>query len=199
MSLKIGITGGIGAGKSLVCKLFKTLGVPVYDADSEAKSLMVSNPELKEALIAAFGKETYLADGQVNRKFLADQVFNNETELKKLNSIVHPIVIQHGKDWAEAQTYPYSIKEAALLFESGSYKALDKIILVTAPEAIRIQRVMERDGVTEEQVKDRISKQMADADKQALADFILLNYGKTSLIAQVYELHQLFLKEANES
>lgn len=193
MGLKIGITGGIGVGKSVVARIFKILGVPTYDADKEAKAIMYTNDQVRAALVDTFGKEVYHADGSLDRAWLSARVFSNETELKKLNAIVHPAVIQAGEDWADAQTTAYSLKEAALLFESGSYKALDYCILVSSPEDVRIQRVMARDGVTEAEVRQRMSKQMPEAEKEALADFIIYNDDEHSLIEQVMQLHQQFL------
>lgn len=193
MGLKIGITGGIGVGKSVVARIFKILGVPTYDADKEAKAIMYTNDQVRAALVDTFGKEVYHADGSLDRAWLSARVFSNETELKKLNAIVHPAVIQAGEDWADAQTTAYSLKEAALLFESGSYKALDYCILVSSPEDVRIQRVMARDGVTEAAVRQRMSKQMPEAEKEALADFIIYNDDEHSLIEQVMQLHQQFL------
>lgn len=193
MGLKIGITGGIGVGKSVVARIFKILGVPTYDADKEAKAIMYTNDQVRAALVDTFGKEVYHADGSLDRAWLSARVFSNETELKKLNAIVHPAVIQAGEDWADAQTTAYSLKEAALLFESGSYKALDYCILVSSPEQVRIQRVMARDGVTEAEVRQRMSKQMPEAEKEALADFIIYNDDEHSLIEQVMQLHQQFL------
>lgn len=191
-TLKIGITGGIGSGKSFVAKIFKTLGVPFYDADKQAKDLMTSSESIRTGLIEAFGSEVYFEDGNLNRKWLSDQVFQDTDKLELLNSIVHPIVIQDAVDWGNAQTGYYSLKEAALLFESGSYKTLDYTILVVAPEDIRITRVMTRDGVTEEEVKRRISKQMDEEAKMKLADFIIVNDGKEPLIPQIIKLHKQF-------
>ena len=193
MGLKIGITGGIGSGKTFICKLFEALGIPVYNADEEAKRLMNTDIRIKEKLIAQFGEATY-KDGLLDRAFLADMAFSDKDKLELLNSIVHPIVIQEAKDWAERQTTRYSLKEAALLFESGSYKELDYTILVTAPMDIRIQRVIERDGATEQQVRERINKQLSDEEKLQLADFVIVNDGITPLLPQVWTLHQKFLK-----
>lgn len=193
MGLKIGITGGIGSGKTFICKLFEALEIPVYNADEEAKRLMNTDIRIKEKLIAQFGEATY-KDGLLDRAFLADMVFSDKDKLELLNSIVHPIVIQEAKDWAERQTTRYSLKEAALLFESGSYKELDYTILVTAPMDIRIQRVIERDGATEQQVRERINKQLSDEEKRQLADFVIVNDGITPLLPQVWTLHQKFLK-----
>ncbi|WP_333862402.1 dephospho-CoA kinase [Sphingobacterium sp.] len=191
--MKIGITGGIGSGKTFICQLFKALAVPVYNADDEAKKLMNTDLRIRESLIAAFGEATY-KDGMLDRAFLAQQIFSDKEKLELVNGIVHPIVIQAAKDWAEQQKARYSLKEAALLFESGSYKDLDYTILVTAPLSVRVQRVMERDGVTEEQVMERISKQLTDDEKIKMADFIIINDGITPLLPQVWTLHQKFLK-----
>ncbi|WP_293944998.1 MULTISPECIES: dephospho-CoA kinase [unclassified Sphingobacterium] len=193
MGLKIGITGGIGSGKTFLAKLFEALGVPVYNADEEAKRLMNSDTRIKKQLIELFGEATY-KDGKLDRTFLAAIVFSDKEKLELLNGIVHPIVIQEAKDWAERQTSRYSLKEAALLFESGSYKELDYTILVKAPMDVRIQRVIKRDGVTEQQVRERISKQLSDEEKLQLADFVIVNDGITPLLPQVWTLHQKFLK-----
>jgi len=193
MGLKIGITGGIGSGKTFICRLFEALGIPVYNADEEAKRLMNTDIRIKEKLIAQFGEATY-KDGLLDRAFLANMVFSDKNKLELLNGIVHPIVIQEAKDWAERQTTRYSLKEAALLFESGSYKELDYTILVTAPMDIRIQRVIERDGATEQQVQERMNKQLSDEEKLQLADFVIVNDGITPLLPQVWTLHQKFLK-----
>lgn len=195
MSLKIGITGGIGSGKSFVSKIFKTLGVPFYDADKEAKAIMVTSEEIRKGLIDAFGSETYFKDGSLNRKHLSAQVFNNQEKLDLLNSIVHPVVIQDAVDWGNRQTAIYSLKEAALLFESGSYKTLDYTILVTAPEDLRIQRVMKRDDVTKEEVLNRISKQWSEEEKRSLADYVIINDEKQPLLPQIFKVHQLILNK----
>jgi dephospho-CoA kinase len=189
-SIKVGITGGIGSGKSFVAKIFKTLGVPFYDADKEAKDLMVSSDLIRNGLVDAFGAEVYFYDGTLNRKWLSGQVFNNPEKLKLLNSIVHPVVIQDAVDWGNAQTFSYSLKEAALLFESGSYKTLDYTILVVAPEELRIERVMKRDEVSREEVINRINKQMPEEEKLKLADFIIVNDGIQPLLPQLYKIHK---------
>lgn len=194
MGLKIGITGGIGSGKSYVAKIFKALGVPFYDADKEAKALMNTNQDIKTALTDEFGSEVYDIRGRLNRSYLASQVFKDKERLDKLNAVVHPIVIQHGEDWALSQTFPYSLKEAALLFESGSYKKLDYTILVTAPTDIRIKRVMQRDAITREEVLDRMNKQLSDEEKQKLADFTIVNDGLAPLLPQILPLHKQFLE-----
>lgn len=192
MGLKIGITGGIGVGKSVVTKIFKVLGIPTYDADKEAKDIMIKNDAVRDALISTFGSEVYFEDGSLNREWLGKRVFSNSVELNKLNAIVHPAVIQDADDWANSQTSTYSVKEAALLFESGSYKKLDINILVVSPLELRIKRVMERDRVDREEVLRRISKQMPEEEKEKLADYLIYNDDEHSLIDQVIDLHQKF-------
>lgn len=194
MGLKIGITGGIGVGKSVVTKIFKVLGIPTYDADREAKDIMVKNNGVRQSLMQTFGKEVYFEDGSLNREWLGKRVFSDAEELKKLNAIVHPAVIKDGEDWAAAQTSIYSVKEAALLFESGSYKALDFTILVVSPLELRIERVMQRDKVDREEVLRRINKQMPEEEKEKLSDCIVYNDDEHSLIEQVMELHQKFIQ-----
>ncbi len=189
MSIKVGITGGIGTGKSFVSKIFKTLGVPFYDADLEAKLVMVKNKNVRQALIKYFGTETYLEDGTVNRKYLSGIVFHDSEKLALLNSIVHPAVIQESVDWSNRQTAPYILKEAALLYESGSYKNLDYTILVTAPEELRIQRVIQRDGVERKEVLRRMGRQMSEEDKLQYADFLIHNDGVLPLLPQVLAIH----------
>lgn len=193
-SIKVGITGGIGSGKSFVAKIFKTMGIPFYDADKEAKLIMTRSVIIREGLIQAFGEEVYFEDGSLNRKWLSAQVFNNPEKLELLNTIVHPVVIQDAVDWANTQTSCYSLKEAALLFESGSYKTLDYTILVVAPEELRIERVMNRDGVSREEVLNRINKQMPEEEKRKLADFIIVNDGIQPLIPQLYEIHKQLIR-----
>ncbi|UXD70488.1 dephospho-CoA kinase [Sphingobacterium faecium] len=193
MGIKVGIAGGIGSGKTIVCDIFKVLGVPIYNADLEAKLIMNKSDQVRQAIIATFGDQTY-QNGILNREFLAAQVFNDADQLAKLNAIVHPAVIQAAEDWADAQTAPYSLKEASILFESGSYKKLDYTILVTAPVEIRIARVMARDQVTREQVLARVNNQLPDEEKAKLADFVIINDGIEALIPQVMALHHRFQK-----
>lgn len=195
MTLRIGITGGIGSGKTTVCQIFATLGIPVYYADDRAKWLMGNDPQLIAALKDAFGEKTYTEQGTLDRAYLAELVFNNQEQLDILNSIVHPAVREDGIRWDEQhQDTPYTLREAALLYESGIYQLLDQIITVTAPEALRIQRVMERDGLREEQVKARMDKQWPEEKKVALADFVIHNDGQHSLIRQVFQIHQQLSK-----
>jgi len=187
--MKIGITGGIGSGKSYVARIFGALGVPCYDADREAKMLMDSDLRIREALAKAFGTQVYGPDGLLDRAYLSDRVFRDRGKLDLLNGIVHPAVIRHAEDWAAAQTHPYSLKEAALLFESGSYRLLDRTILVSAPEEERIRRVMRRDSMSREEVVRRIEKQMPEEEKAKLADFVIINDGRAPLLPQVLKIN----------
>lgn len=193
--LKIGITGGIGSGKTTICKVFETLGIPVFYADTVAKQIMVTDQILVEGVKQAFGEESYTAEGVLNNKHIAAIVFNNAAELAKLNELVHPAVFRAFDDWVRQvpETAPYILKEAALLFESGSYKMCDQNIVVIAPEERRIKWVMERDGVSAELVKARMDKQLSDNEKIKQADHIIYNNETESLILQVTRLHQLFL------
>lgn len=191
MSLKIGITGGIGSGKSTVCKIFEVLGTPVYYADDRAKFLMVKDVELVKAIKALLGEEAYFANGQLNRAHVGNIVFKDKDRLEKLNAIVHPAVAKDGESWHFSQkNVPYTLKEAALLFEAGSYKHLDKLICVVAPKALRLKRVMERDQVEEAAVLARMDKQWPQSKKAALSDFIIYNDGSIPLIPQVLRIHK---------
>lgn len=198
--LQLGITGGIGTGKSTICKIFETLGIAVYDADTRAKLVMTIDKILKEELKKAFGKEVYLNENEVNRDYLVKTVFsnqNNNSKVEILNSIVHPAVGRDYEKWynENKDKSPYLLKEAALMFESDSYKVLDAIIVVHAPLEERIKRVLQRDSHrTEEQVKDIINKQMPESEKLKRADFVIQNDHSHSLIKQVLELHEGFLK-----
>lgn len=193
--LKIGITGGIGSGKTTVCMVFEIIGIPVFNADAVAKKIMVTDAILITAVKLAFGKDSYLANGVLNNKHIADIVFNDTKALEKLNSIVHPAVFRAFDTWAKEipANVPYVLKEAALLFESGSDQMCDYTILVTAPLTTKLARVMQRDGVTEAQVKARMDKQLTDKQKFKLADYFIENTENSSVIMQVLDLHQQFL------
>lgn len=196
-TLQIGITGGIGSGKSLVTRIFSLLGVPVYDADSRAKSIMTTDGILVSQIKKEFGVLSFRSDGSVNREYLADHVFSNPDKLKVLNNLVHPRVAEDFKRWVNGQQSAYVIKEAALLFETGSGNQLDKIIVVSAPEPLRISRVLQRDAHrTEQQVKDIMRNQLSEEEKLSRADYILVNDEKKLLIPQVLELHQQLLSMA---
>lgn len=192
---KVGITGGIGSGKTTVCKVFEVLGIPVFYADTEAKGIMVKDSILIQNIKETFGKQSYFEDGTLNKQHIASIVFNNEAELIKLNAIVHPAVFRAFDAWEEqmANQAPYTLKEAALLFESGSYKMCDTTILVTAPIEVKIKRVMERDGITAAQVKARMDKQLSDEEKAKMANYFISNDEEHSIIEQVLNLHKQFL------
>ncbi|WP_199136688.1 dephospho-CoA kinase [Pedobacter sp. ASV12] len=194
--LKIGITGGIGSGKTTVCKVFETLGIPVFYADTVAKGLMVSDPVLIAGVKKAFGEESYAVSGALNNKHIAQIVFNNQAELDKLNALVHPAVFRAFDSWVKKvpPSVPYTLKEAALLFESGSYQLCDKNILVTAPLELKLARVMQRDGASREQVQARMDKQWSDEQKGKMADYFIENTEHQSIILQVLALHEQFLK-----
>ena len=196
--LQIGITGGIGSGKSLVCRIFQQLGVPVYDADSHAKNLMTTDGILISGIKKEFGDLAYNSDGSLNRGYLADHVFNDQHKLNLLNSLVHPRVGEDYDQWVKKhQDKNYVIKEAALLFEAGTYKTLDKIIVVHAPEALRLRRVQSRDKHrTVEQIKGIVEKQMPEEEKMKHADYLIVNDETRLIIPQVIALHKKF-SEAN--
>lgn len=186
--LKVGITGGIGSGKSTICRIFQSIGIPVYYADDKAKYLMKTDANLISKIKDLLGNDVYDNENNLNTKRIAEIVFNDKEKLKQLNSIVHPAVGIDANNWQkemEKQGYHYTLKEAALLFESGSYKQLDKIIVVDAPEKLRIQRVMKRDQVSEHEVYNRIKNQWPQDKKNKLADFIINNDGEESIIDQV--------------
>jgi dephospho-CoA kinase len=192
--LKIGITGNIGGGKTTVSKIFEVLGIPVFYADVAAKQVMTDDPVLIDGIKAAFGNEAYFEDGSLNRRHIASIVFNNEDELKKLNALVHPAVFRAFDQWvAQKHDAPYVVKEAALLFESSSYKMCDQTIMVTAPREARIQRVMKRDGLTRSEVESRDAKQFSEEKKLSLADHVIKNDDTELVIPQVLKLHEHFL------
>ncbi len=190
--IKVGITGGIGSGKSTVAKVFEVLGIPVYYADDAAKKLMHNDEILKSALVQQFGAETY-TNGELNRAYLSNIVFNNSEQLTLLNAIVHPATIRDSEQWMQRQTTPYAIKEAALIFESGAQHHLDYIIGVTAPAALRIQRVMKRDGITEKAVQERMAKQLDETEKMRLCNYVITNDEHTMVLPQVLALHKLLV------
>ena len=191
--LQIGITGGIGSGKSTVCRIFSTLGIPVYDADSRAKSLMTTDGILVSQIKKEFGVLAFRSDGNPDREYLARTVFQDQEKLAKLNSLIHPRVAVDYDQWVSEQKSDYVLKEAALLVEAKSYQALDKLILVHAPAEIRIKRVLQRDPQrTRQQVEDIIRNQLSDEEKLALADFNIVNDESRLVVPQVLELHEVF-------
>lgn len=190
--LKIGVTGGIGSGKTTVCRIFELLNIPVYYADERAKMLMSSDNDLITTIKKLLGKNSYFNDLSLNRKYISKIVFNDKDILKKLNELVHPAVKKDFDNWAQKQNSTYVIKEAALLFETSSYKDLEKTILVSAPLNLRIQRVMTRDNTNKESVLSRVKNQMPEEAKEELADYIILNDEKHSLVKQIIELDKIF-------
>lgn len=195
MALRIGLTGGIGSGKSTVAKVFETLGTPVYYADEAARRIMNEDEVLKTQIMQHFGAAAY-PDGKLDRKYLAGIVFNNPARLELLNSLVHPATIRDGEAWMEKQTTPYAIKEAAIIFESGSQSSLDYVIGVSAPDPLRIHRTMQRDHITREAVIARMDKQIKQIIKMRLCDFVIVNDEQHAVIPQVLLLHEELLKKA---
>lgn len=186
---KVGITGGIGSGKSTVCRMLAERGVALYDADSRAKALMSTSEALRKALIECFGAETFNAEG-LNRAYLADKVFNDAQQLSLLNSIVHPAVIADFEAWAEAQEGNYVVFESAILFEAGLEDRVDATVAVMAPEALRVERVMARDGHTMEQVLARIKNQMSDDERSDRSKYSIVNIDIEDLEEDVEQLHR---------
>jgi dephospho-CoA kinase len=199
-SLQVGITGGIGSGKSTICKIFKTLGIPVYESDSRAKWLMNHMTALKAEIQKQFGEQSYTAEGELNRAYLANQVFNDNQKISLLNSLVHPFVGKDYLEWVSIHPHtPYTLNEAALMFESGRYKSLDKVITVFAPEDMRIARVLNRDPQrSEAEVKAIIQKQLSEDEKIKQADFVIYNDEKQLVIPQVILIHEKLLKETQK-
>lgn len=187
MTITIGITGGIGSGKSTVCEIFRILGVPVFEADKVAKNLMNENRVVREKLVEWFGDGIY-SENQLNRKALAEHIFNDKSLLNKVNNLVHPIVREEFEKWKNKQETVYSVYEAAILFESGFYKLMDFTVLITAPEQIRINRVMMRDNLSQDQVVARINNQWTDDKKRKLATTVIINDNKNLIIPQIIEI-----------
>jgi len=194
----VGLTGGIGSGKSTIAKAFATLGIAVFNSDEQAKALIANNAQVKKRIIAAFGEEAY-QNGEYNRAYIAQIVFNNSEKLAILNGIVHPALAKYFNQWAKKQTSPYVLKEAAILFESGSYKDCDYIITVTAPEEVRIARVMARDHCTEAQVRARMAQQWSDAQRIALSDAVIENVDLESAKEQVKRINDELRMTNDES
>lgn len=196
--LKIGLTGGIGSGKTTVAKIFESLGIPVYYADDAAKRILNNDASLKETVIHHFGEASY-QNGALDRKYIASIVFSNKEKLDLLNSITHPVTIKDAETWMEAQTAPYAIKEAALLFESGAAEKLDYIIGVYAPQHLRIKRVMKRDNMDTQEVLKRISRQIDEEMKMKLCNFIIKNNDEQLVLPQVIALHEKLLRLNKEA
>ncbi|MFV0564522.1 MAG: dephospho-CoA kinase [Flavobacteriaceae bacterium] len=188
----IGLTGGIGSGKTTVATMFSNLGIPVYIADDEAKKLMVTSKIIKRKLIALFGKRAYTED-QLNRPFIANIIFNDKTYLEKMNAIVHPKVANHFKKWVSKQKTPYVIKEAAILFENGNYKQCDAVITVVAPKKMRIERVLKRDTTTKDKINAIMQNQWTDEHKIKLSDYVIKNTLLANTQAQVCHIHNTII------
>ena len=196
--LKVGLTGGIGAGKTACGLIFEALGIPIYNSDFRAKILMTENAGVVEAITTLFGPESYLKDGSLNRPHLASIIFKDKDLLNKMNSIVHPAVRDDFSNWCLNQTdVPYIMQESALLFETGSYHFFDKVIVVYADNEIRIKRVIDRDGVTKINVLDRINKQLPQKGKIEKADYTINNSGKRSIVKQVVNIHLAILNSTH--
>ncbi len=193
----VGVTGGIGSGKTTVCKVFRALGIPVYDADQAAKDLYDRDPELLRSVRDAFGDAILDPEGKLDRKKMAELVFGDPEKLQLLNSLVHPRVRADFRKWAKLQTHaPYVIREAAILFESGTHKDCDKVITVTAPVELRMQRVRQRDQRSEEEIRRMMERQWTDDEKVRRSDAVLVNDERDLLVPRIVALHQEFLQLA---
>ncbi|MCW3082885.1 MAG: dephospho-CoA kinase [Bacteroidetes bacterium] len=193
--IKVGITGGIGSGKSTVCSVFALLGIPVYSSDAAAKNVLEETEVIRQ--IAAIAGDVLTEDGRIDRKKLADVVFKDKQKLEQLNSIVHPAVARHFETWCAAyKNARYVLKEAAILFESGAYKQVEKIITVTAPKTLKIKRILQRDRISEQQVEERMVNQMNDEEKIKRSDYTVLNDEQELVIPQILQIHTHLLKLA---
>lgn len=196
--LRIGITGGIGSGKSIVARVFNNLGIPVYNADTAAKRLMETDLDLQTAIRRHFGDKTFV-QGKLDRSYLASIVFKDKAKLDTLNALVHPVTIRDAELWMQQQDCPYALKEAALIFESGSQSNLDFVIGVSAPQALRIHRVMQRDGLSREEVLKRIDKQLEQSLVMRLCDYVVVNNDQQLVVPQVLELHTELVTKSNKT
>lgn len=192
--LKVGITGGIGSGKSVVCKVFETLGIPVFNADNAARYLMENDEQLVTAVSQLLGNEVY-NNNRLDRAKVSDIIFRQPEKLQQLNAFVHPATITYAAEWVKRQQAPYIIKEAAIFFESGSYKEMDIMVGVYAPLELRIARTMARGGQSREKVLDIISKQMNEEEKMGRCDHVITNDDVTAITPQVLQLNEVFLKK----
>lgn len=193
---RIGITGGIGSGKTTVCNIFETFGIPVYYADQNAKKLMNSNPYVKKSIKNILGNSAFYKNGQPNKAFIASKIFSDKNLLSQINQIIHPAVQREAERWAEQfnkSIIPYVLNEAALLVENGGYRSLDALIVVTCPEDIRIKRVMKRDSISHAEVMKRIKNQLPEEEKIKVADYLIINDGNLPLIPQIWAIHQKIL------
>lgn len=187
--LKVGITGGIGSGKSIVCRVFETLGIPVFNADDAAKHLMTTDNNIITKIKLLLGENAY-KEAKPDRQYIATLVFQQPSLLQQVNQIIHPAVSEYGNNWMSKQSAPYCIKEAAIFFESGSYKEMDVMVGVYAPNDIRIQRVLDRDNTTAEKIMERIANQMDEEEKMRRCNYVINNYSTFAIIPQILNLHQ---------
>ncbi len=192
----LGLTGGIGSGKSTVAKIFEFLGVPVYEADVFSKTIIDTDKQLQAELVNLLGTEI-IAEGKIVRPKMAELIFGDKNLLQKANNLIHPAVARHFQSWYASQSFPYVIKEAAILFESGSYKSCDKILVVAAPKEMRINRVMARSNMTREEVEARMNNQWPQEEKLEKADYIVTNDLTESVIKQVIHIHENIIRTAN--
>jgi len=194
----IGITGGIGSGKSLICKIFSTMNIPIYDADSRAKYLINNDLFLKNSIKNLLGKNAYLPMGKYNRKWVSSKVFNNPDLLKQLNSLVHPCVHKDSHDWVKKYSKsPFLIYEAALMKAAGDNNMFDKVIVVNAPINLRIQRIQIRDKRSEQEIKDIIARQISDEERLKIADYVIENDDKEPVLEQVLELYEIIVGQVS--
>jgi dephospho-CoA kinase len=185
---RIGLTGNIGSGKTTVATCFEVLGIAVFNADKQAKLLMNKDVNLKQSLIAEFGKEVFL-NNELNRKYLSKLAFNDDLVLKRLNALVHPVVQEAFEKWSIQQSGAYVIKEAAILFESNTYQSLDAIICISCPEEIRLKRILKRDDLSEKDVRQRMSHQWAEEKKISLSDYVITNDNSSLVMPQILSVH----------
>lgn len=197
-ALQIGVTGGIGSGKSMVCRIFSCLDIPVYNADSRAKWLTNHDPVIREKVTVLLGPESYNEAGIYNTAYVAPLVFNNEKLLKELNAIIHPVVMSDTESWVyQHADAPYVIKEAAIMNAAGDKNTLDYVIAVEAPVSLRISRILSRDNRSEKEIRAIIERQVSDEKRREIADFTVINDETTALIPQVMKLHRLFINRKN--
>ncbi|MFH4968807.1 dephospho-CoA kinase [Gaetbulibacter sp. M240] len=190
----VGLTGGIGSGKTTVAKMFKKLGIPIYIADKEAKKLMRNSKIIQRKLKALFGTEAYI-NNELNKPFIAERIFSDKSLLEKMNAIVHPKVTRHFEKWVNKQNAPYVIKEVAILFETGGYKQCDFVITVTAPKSVKTDRLMQRDNTTEEKIEAIMNNQWTDDKRLNLTDFTIKNINLEDTRSQVFDVHQQILQK----
>lgn len=196
--LKVGLTGGIGSGKSTVAKAFEVLGVPVYSSDLASRRLMNEDPTLMAGIREAFGDRAY-ADGRLDRAYLASIVFKDKAQLTRLNALVHPVTIRDGEAWIARQTSPYAIRESSLIFEAGMQGQFDRVVGVSAPTALRIKRVMDRDHVEAEAVRERMRNQIQERIKMRLCDIVIVNDDQQAVLPQILAVHARLISEANST